>query len=357
MENKRIRLLLLLIPIGMIIGFSIGYNIPIGKIQKQNDEINNLNTQITGYNEQIYAFQETLVNINEQISSLDIEMDELDAQIQELLLELNRKESQIQNLQKFVPPFETLAPNFTIKGIDGESFTLSDHLGEFVLIQFMATWCSHCGNQVLEYSILNEKFDEQIVIISISLDSPSVNEEQLRNYKARYDAPGIWALDTVNVTDSYNVKRIPTTFIIDKNGYIWAQYIGFTNSATLVKEFEQLQSYWGSYLVPVKFVTISALDANELIDSNQNIIILDVRTDTEFGEEHIEKAINIPVQELLDKIGELDKNSIILVYCRTGIISAQASEILADNGFTNIYNMDSGISAWKNEHLPIVIIP
>jgi rhodanese-related sulfurtransferase/cytochrome oxidase Cu insertion factor (SCO1/SenC/PrrC family) len=282
------------------------------------------------------------------------QIEELGSQIQGIQSEFDSRIIQIQELQRFVPPSENKAPEFTITGIDGESFTLSDHLGEIVVIDFMATWCGICERQIPEYNVLRDNFGDQVVLISISVDPSSDSDEGLRNYIDQFDAPWTWASDTANIADQYNVQRIPTTFIIDTNGYVWAQYVGFIDSETLGVEIEQLLSYWGSYDTPAYFVTISALDAKELIDSNPDIVILDVRTPSEYGEERLEGALNLPLQELQERIGELDKNSIILAYCKTGIRSAQASQILVDNGFINIYNMDGGITEWKNEHLPIV---
>jgi rhodanese-related sulfurtransferase len=75
--------------------------------------------------------------------------------------------------------------------------------------------------------------------------------------------------------------------------------------------------------------------ANELIE-NPSLVILDVRTELEFNSEHIEGAINIPVDALQLRLSELNPNNIILVYCRTGNRSSRAAKILADNGFSNV---------------------
>ncbi len=104
------------------------------------------------------------------------------------------------------------------------------------------------------------------------------------------------------------------------------------------------------------YVTISVNDAHRLIEitSEDELIILDVRTTEEYTSEHIEGAMNIPLQELQEKVGILDKNKIILVYCRSGARSLQASQILVDNGFTRINNMEGGIVAWHNEGYSLI---
>jgi rhodanese-related sulfurtransferase len=85
-----------------------------------------------------------------------------------------------------------------------------------------------------------------------------------------------------------------------------------------------------------------------------NLVILDVRTKSEYDSGHIYGATLIPVTELLARIGELasHKNDPILVYCGSGGRSQTASGYLDSNGFTNVYNMLGGIAAWKSAGYP-----
>ena len=93
---------------------------------------------------------------------------------------------------------------------------------------------------------------------------------------------------------------------------------------------------------------ISAQEAKNLMDTEKNYIILDTRTQEEFAEGHIENAILIPHYEISEKAETLltDKNQLILVYCRSGNRSKQASQVLADLGYTNIKEF-GGIIDWK----------
>lgn len=99
---------------------------------------------------------------------------------------------------------------------------------------------------------------------------------------------------------------------------------------------------------------VSVDRARELILEKPALVILDVRTDSEFREGHIEGAVNIPVGELGGRLGELDRGDEILVYCRTGNRSSTAVGILEENGFTRIYHMDRGIVAWTAAGYPTV---
>ena len=99
---------------------------------------------------------------------------------------------------------------------------------------------------------------------------------------------------------------------------------------------------------------VSVEEAQMLIEEKSSLVILDVRTVAEFDDGHIEGAINIPVDEVADRLSELDANDELLVYCRTGNRSGTAVVILEDAGYTRIYHMHEGISAWIQRGYPVV---
>lgn len=95
---------------------------------------------------------------------------------------------------------------------------------------------------------------------------------------------------------------------------------------------------------------ISKDEAVTMMAEEIDYIILDVRTPEEFAEKHILNAINIPNETIgKDEIPELpNKEQLILVYCRSGNRSKQASEKLVKLGYTNIYEF-GGINDWTGE--------
>ena len=94
---------------------------------------------------------------------------------------------------------------------------------------------------------------------------------------------------------------------------------------------------------------ISQEKAKELMETQEDIVILDVRTEEEFLNGHILGAINIP-NESIDvnrEIKELpDKEKTLLIYCRSGYRSKLSAEKLAILGYKNIYEF-GGINTWK----------
>ena len=95
---------------------------------------------------------------------------------------------------------------------------------------------------------------------------------------------------------------------------------------------------------------ISMDEAIAIMESESDYIILDVRTTEEFADKHIPDAINIPNETIgTEDIPELpNKDQLILVYCRSGNRSKQASEKLAALGYTNIVEF-GGINDWPGE--------
>ena len=106
--------------------------------------------------------------------------------------------------------------------------------------------------------------------------------------------------------------------------------------------------------VPVEseasYQQISMDEAVAMMEEENDYIILDVRTPEEFTEKHIPDAINIPNETIgTEEIPELpDKAQLILVYCRSGNRSKQASEKLVRLGYTTIVEF-GGINDWPGE--------
>lgn len=103
------------------------------------------------------------------------------------------------------------------------------------------------------------------------------------------------------------------------------------------------------------YQNISVQQAKHMIKHSPNLLILDVRNESEYALGHLYDAVWIPLHELEDRVGELvaSQNNKIIVYCGVGGRSAPACQILADHGFTKVYNLEGGITAWMQANYPI----
>lgn len=111
-----------------------------------------------------------------------------------------------------------------------------------------------------------------------------------------------------------------------------------------------LLSGCGKKSMDSQYRQISQEEAKRMMDS-QNVIVLDVREQSEFAAGHIPDAVLLPVGSITEStaaavIPELDSE--VLVYCRSGNRSKTASQALADLGYTNIYEF-GGINTWPYE--------
>lgn len=94
---------------------------------------------------------------------------------------------------------------------------------------------------------------------------------------------------------------------------------------------------------------ITAEEAKEMIEKG-NVTIVDVRTEEEYIESHIPKAILVSNESIDDNVIEVlpDKDEVLLIYCRTGVRSKQASKKLVELGYTKVYDF-GGIVDWPYE--------
>lgn len=101
----------------------------------------------------------------------------------------------------------------------------------------------------------------------------------------------------------------------------------------------------------MEYEQISAKEAKEIMENEEDVLILDVRTREEYDTGHIKGAICLPNEEILEDPEELpDKEQTILVYCRSGNRSKQAAQKLADMGYEKVLEF-GGIMDWPYPEL------
>lgn len=128
------------------------------------------------------------------------------------------------------------APDFTLMSIDGELVSLSDLKGKVVLLNFWGTWCPPCRREIPDFIKLQSKYQSDgLEIVGITLSSGTVAD--IATFA------GQWGMNYTILTDISNLETqevaalfgratgspitgIPTTFVIDKDGYIRKSYVG-----------------------------------------------------------------------------------------------------------------------------------
>lgn len=105
--------------------------------------------------------------------------------------------------------------------------------------------------------------------------------------------------------------------------------------------------------VGMSYTDVSVHEAKDMLDKG-DVFLLDVRTESEFNSGHLEGAVNIEVSQLGSRLDEVPADKVILVYCRTGVRNVRASKTLVNAGYTDVYNMKGGITAWMSAGYPYV---
>ena len=99
---------------------------------------------------------------------------------------------------------------------------------------------------------------------------------------------------------------------------------------------------------------IPPLQAWELLASDPDAVLVDVREPNEYDELHAEGALLLPLSELEARYAELPKDKPLLMICRSGARSARAGEFLLQNGYGDVTNLAGGTLAWNEAGLPVV---
>ena len=101
---------------------------------------------------------------------------------------------------------------------------------------------------------------------------------------------------------------------------------------------------------------VSAVQLPQLIN-HENAVVVDVCEVEEFKRGHIPNAINIPLKQLKDQLGQLEKfrakDRPIVLSCRSGQRASQAAAVLRKNEFKRVYTLSGGLAAWEKENLPL----
>lgn len=140
-------------------------------------------------------------------------------------------------------PKKPLAPDFALPSVDGKTITLSQLRGKVVLLDFWATWCGPCRSAMPHLNDLYKTYrGRDLEVIGLSLDMG--NMERVKRFSLNMGIEYTIVMADDKVVKNYGISPIPTTYLIDRQGYISSKWIGFSQKlmSTISAETERLLS-------------------------------------------------------------------------------------------------------------------
>jgi thiol-disulfide isomerase/thioredoxin len=127
---------------------------------------------------------------------------------------------------KSAPLIGRLAPDFRLRDLNGKELQLSSLRGKAVVLDFWATWCGPCREEMPKLERLSREFaNSDVVIIGIAV---SESEDTVRKFikKNKYTYPVLLTQEHDSVFDAYSVHGYPTLLIVDRNGTVVSSRLG-----------------------------------------------------------------------------------------------------------------------------------
>ncbi len=120
------------------------------------------------------------------------------------------------------------APDFTLKNAKGESISLSDYQGKIVFLNFFTTWCTYCEIEMPDFQEASLKYADDVEFLIVDVfTSENVSQAEVVDW---YESRGFtmeMVIDVEGITSQdYPVTGFPTTYFIDRDGYVLAYYPG-----------------------------------------------------------------------------------------------------------------------------------
>ena len=126
------------------------------------------------------------------------------------------------------PKLGELVPNFTLQQDDGKPLNLTDYRGKIVVLNFWATWCGPCVDEIPSLNHFSDRFKDQgVAVLGVSLDEDA---DAYRSFLAKYKVSFLTLRNASRtVSENYGTYKLPESYIISRDGRLLQKVIGATD--------------------------------------------------------------------------------------------------------------------------------
>jgi rhodanese-related sulfurtransferase/thiol-disulfide isomerase/thioredoxin len=256
--------------------------------------------------------------------------------------------------------------SFRLPGLlDDSTVSLADFAGKPVVVNFFASWCVYCNEELPGFVQVAKATDGTVDFVGVNTSDPGDGAAMAR----RFDLAGAgFALATdiggnppSQLWSSFGSRGLPVTAFYDATGKL----VDFAGGMLTQTELEQRLTtdfgigvtapnadQLGSPVIP-----LIPQGAYELLRTHPNdptFVPIDLRPAADFARGHLSGAVNIEVQggDVASAVATLDRSASYFVYDATGTGSPAVADAMHAAGFKHVYEIQGGLAAWTQQGLP-----
>jgi len=193
----------------------------------------------------VYSFvdkssQTSLIENNETEESANSNEASKDTEVSEVKKEKMTTSSGAPNMNNLDQGEQ--APDFELETMDGEKVKLSDYRGQKVMLNFWATWCPPCRDEIPDMQAFHEDHGDDVTILAVNLTSEEASINNVSSFLEEYgvDFTVLKDVDT-SVAIAYQAMALPTTYIIDREGLVFNKAVGPLAYEDMVEVFSHME--------------------------------------------------------------------------------------------------------------------
>lgn len=125
--------------------------------------------------------------------------------------------------------------DFTLKDLNGVEVSLSDFSGDIIVLNFWATWCPPCREEIPDFIEVNNNYkDKGVQFLGVSNEDIDIIKDFVEEYGINYPI----LVDRANIFNAWGIRAIPTTFILSSNGTVLFSNVGMMTKSQLETAIE-----------------------------------------------------------------------------------------------------------------------